>query len=467
MAAYTLTAKFIEAKQAEQVAAKQAGEATRNLLFFADNRGAPAGFGVRISSGGTAAFFLNYTATDPDTGVRAERRLTIGRFGKSPLLSVAAAMKLAAEKRIAVTAGKDPLGDARRARAAAEAAKRAADARSKYTLQGLVDAYSADLERRGRVSHKEVEKLFKRTVADPFPKIAALPVDEVTPEKLLPAFRAMSRRGAKRDPEKLAAYLKAAFNTARKARKSVHSHDFDGFNVTGNPLIDLDASREEPTEAEAREFKAARRWVLTQPQLAAYWAAIRDMDTPRGAMLRLHLLTGAQRREQLVRLTRADHDAERGTVMLWDRKGRKGVPREHPLPLLPEAADAIKAMAGVTGPFLVSLDGGETAATTNQLDDAMEAVTRPLADDGALPRHLTPGALRRTVETLLSDANVSKDARAQLQSHGRGGVQDRHYDMSERLALKRAALESLRALCDPKPDNVTHLSSKRKKAGLT
>lgn len=36
--------------------------------------------------------------------------------------------------------------------------------------------------------------------------------------------------------------------------------------------------------------------------------------------------------------------------------------------------------------------------------------------------------LRRTCETMLAGLGVSSDIRAQLQSHGLGGAQNRHYD---------------------------------------
>jgi hypothetical protein len=48
--------------------------------------------------------------------------------------------------------------------------------------------------------------------------------------------------------------------------------------------------------------------------------------------------------------------------------------------------------------------------------------------------------LRRTCETMLASLGVSKDIRAQLQSHGLGGVHARHYDKHEYLLEKRQAL---------------------------
>lgn len=51
------------------------------------------------------------------------------------------------------------------------------------------------------------------------------------------------------------------------------------------------------------------------------------------------------------------------------------------------------------------------------------------------------GDIRRTSETNLAALGVSKDHRAQLQSHGISGVQDRHYDKHGYMAEKRDALK--------------------------
>jgi hypothetical protein len=51
--------------------------------------------------------------------------------------------------------------------------------------------------------------------------------------------------------------------------------------------------------------------------------------------------------------------------------------------------------------------------------------------------------LRRTVETRLAGMEVSKDIRAQLQSHGLSGVQIRHYDRHNYEKEKRQALRVL------------------------
>lgn len=50
--------------------------------------------------------------------------------------------------------------------------------------------------------------------------------------------------------------------------------------------------------------------------------------------------------------------------------------------------------------------------------------------------------LRRTCETMLASMGISRDVRAQLLSHGLGGVQQVHYDKYEYMVEKRNALEA-------------------------
>ena len=49
--------------------------------------------------------------------------------------------------------------------------------------------------------------------------------------------------------------------------------------------------------------------------------------------------------------------------------------------------------------------------------------------------------LRRTCETMMAALGMSSDIRAQIQSHGLGGVQARHYDRHNYMDEKRDALE--------------------------
>lgn len=446
MATHKITEAFIRERMGER--------SDRHRIFYANNKKAPPGFGVRVTKAGGASFVLNYYAGG------AERRATIGRFGRGDGLSVEAAITKANALRARINAGTDPLLEQRQSKAAAVKAAEAAKARAAHTLEGLVAAYVGDLRAQGKPSAREVENLFARAVQTPFPKLAALPVDLVDVDAVMPALHGLTKNGKYRDAEKLATYLRTAFNTARTARTDARGHAYAAFNIRSNPLVDLRVSRPKATADAARAIKEARKWTLTQPQLAAYWKRIANMGDAYGAMMRLHLLTGGQRREQLARIQKADHDAKALTLRLWDGKGRRSDPREHVIPLLPQAQEALTLMAGDAGPYLFSTTCGASAATPAILDHAIARISTQMVEAKELPegRTITPGAIRRTVETLLGDRGVSLEIRGQLQSHGLGTVQHRHYDMGEYLRHKREALETLRALCEPAPDNVTPMS---------
>ena len=72
----------------------------------------------------------------------------------------------------------------------------------------------------------------------------------------------------------------------------------------------------------------------------------------------------------------------------------------------------------------------------------------------------TLGDLRRTVETRLAAEGVSLEIRAQLQSHGLGGVQAKHYDRHDYLAEKRGALETLHRVLTGQSAKVTPIKRK-------
>lgn len=181
------------------------------------------------------------------------------------------------------------------------------------------------------------------------------------------------------------------------------------------------------------------------------------MPGPDGALLRFHLLTGGQRVEQLGRLTVADFDRAASAVSLEDPKGRRSTPRRHVLPLVRPALEALEVMtAPGLGPYLFTITGGETGAVYSTAQHRLSRVVSTMHEAGELPGGpFTMGDLRRTVETRLAEAGVSLEIRAQLQSHGLGGVQSRHYDRADYLAQKREALQILaRFIGAEKPEGV-------------
>jgi len=427
--------------------------ATRKPNEIHYDAGDVKGFAIRVTRGGDRTFLLVYRS--PLTN--EIRRLTLGKFGRAPNLSASAARLVAAERRALVEAGRDPWQEQKDRVATAVAAK----ARTKSTLGALMDAYVAHLQLSGKPSHKEVAGTVERNITKAHPKVAAQPVDSITVESVMPVFRTLTKAGKWRAAEKLAAHLRAAFNAAKASRLDAGVLSFADFDVRSNPLSDLKVSRPDEGANTLSEPSEAESDALSEIELRNYWAHIEKLETPHGAMLRFHLLTGGQRVEQLSRLTIRDWDNDAKTILLLDTKGRRRKARQHVVPLLPDAISALEDMRteAPAGPHLLTVSAGARAAVPHTLAAAMREVSELLVDKELVSMTVTPGTIRRTVETRLAAARVSKDVRAHLQSHGLGGVQDRHYDRHSYIDEKREALVTLRAMLEKpsKPGNVVSM----------
>lgn len=183
-----------------------------------------------------------------------------------------------------------------------------------------------------------------------------------------------------------------------------------------------------------------------------YWQCIEGMGGFKGQALRLHLLTGGQRIEQLVKAKRSSPLAD--CITLLDGKGRPGkAAREHTVPLVGSVLEDVEALRAGKGEWLLSTDGGKSHLGATTLSAWAKAAAGDKIKDFQAKR------IRSGVETLLASARLSRDQRGRLQSHGVGGVQATHYDAHDYLPEKREALETLRRLLDQveQPSNVVLL----------
>lgn len=327
-----------------------------------------------------------------------------------------------------------------------EAKARAVSAKleaAQFTLQSLLSDYCDHLEALGRVAHKDARSIFKLHVMEAWPKIAALPANLVTGEQIADMMRRTIELGKARTSNKLRSYMRAAYQTAKAARsKPSIPVKFKSYNVTHNPGAD--------TEPDESANKADKR-PLSAEGLRAYWQAIKTAPGFRGAVLRLHLLTGGQRIEQLVNLRTVNVTDD--SITLFDGKGRPGKPpRPHTVPLIPQAAAALLECQP-QGTYAISTDKGTTHLSAISLSKwAVEAAH-------ALPDFQCK-RIRSGVETILASARISSDIRGRLQSHGISGVQARHYDGHDYMDEKRQALETLFRLLDaPEATNVVQLKT--------
>jgi integrase len=332
--------------------------------------------------------------------------------------------------------------------AAERDAKRAAQAAhqqaGQHTLENLLNHYSAHLEQLGRTAHRETRSIFKLHVIQPWPKVAALPAKEVTGEQIADMMRLVTDAGKGRTANKLRSYVRAAYQTAKASRSkaSIPLH-FKAYNVSHNPAVDTD-----PDESQNRADKNP----LTTDEMRSYWQIIKPMSGFKGAVLRLHLLTGGQRIEQLVRLRTCDIATD--SIRLYDGKGRPGKPpRIHSVPLLPDTQTALQACEP-KGEYALSTDGGDTHLAATTLSAwAVEAAVGI--------KEFRAKRIRSGVETLLASAEVSSEIRGRLQSHGVAGVQARHYDGYDYMKEKRRALETLLTLLEKKPKSSTKVRSSK------
>jgi len=309
---------------------------------------------------------------------------------------------------------------------------------AQYTLQALLTDYCDHLEALGRVAHKDARSIFKLHVVRAWPKVAALPANQVTGEQIADMMRRVIELGKGRTSNKLRSYIRAAYQTAKAARsKPSIPVRFKSYGVTHNPGAD--------TEPDESANKADKR-PLSAAELRTYWQAIKTVPGFRGAVLRLHLLTGGQRIEQLVKLRTENVTGD--SITLFDGKGRPGKPaRPHTVPLVPQAAAAMLECQP-QGTYAISTEAGTTHLNALSLSRWAVEAAHDLPDFQAK-------RIRSGVETLLASARVSSDDRGRLQSHGISGVQTRHYDGHDYMEEKRHALEVLYQLLD----NETHLHS--------
>jgi integrase len=311
-------------------------------------------------------------------------------------------------------------------------AKSASIDRSKLTLQKLLTAYCDYLQKLGRSSHSDVRSIFQNHVFATWSEQSALPAAEITAEQIADMMRLVHEKGHARTSNKLRSYIHSAFQVAKSSKtKASIPASFKEFKISYNPASD--------TEPDSSANKADKN-PLSHEEMLIYWRHIKNIPDFKGAVLRLHLLTGGLRIKQLVLLKNSFILAYEMT--LFDTKGRPGSePRPYTTPLLPLAMQALDDCKP-NGTYALSTNGGHTPLAATTLSRwACNAVGDRVSDFNAK-------RIRSGVETLLSKHKFSEDLRGRLQSHGISGVQNRHYDGHDYMDEKREMLQKLHEILE-------------------
>lgn len=304
------------------------------------------------------------------------------------------------------------------------------------SLQALCDAYVAHLGE--RPTARDARGLLRLHVVDAFPKLAAQPAAAIRAEDLRDVLAKLIEAGKGRTASKVRAFLRAAYSLAMRAGldPSVPGTLAD-FDVTANPADRLPSL--------AQYTKALDR-VLTLAELRAFWTRAKALPSSAAAdALHACTLLGGQRPTQLVRLQRHDVDLDAGTVTLWDKKGRNrhDKPRVHRLPIPDELLPRLSARMQLSHKpdAWVFSSTGKVHVRQESVADVVKSICSDMEKAGELERgKFSLRDLRRTAETMMAAMGVSSDVRAQIQSHGLGGIQQRHYDRHDYLPEKVAVL---------------------------
>lgn len=340
-----------------------------------------------------------------------------------------------------------------KAEQAAEAARQQIEKqKDNFTLGALLTAYVAQLQRDGKSSAKDVENKIQRHIATAWPAIWNKQAANITSDDLMNIVGKLTDAGKLSTARMIRSYLKTAFNCAISSRYDPSAiPELRGFPVENNPAANLTT---------VKNSRHAKDRALSLAELRAYWKRINQLPDIERSLLVFHLLTGGQRIEQLNRATRADYDKDTQTLRLFDPKGRRNEPRVHLVPLIPSALQAMKAMQG--NHFVFTTTAGKSGASNSTVRKHLVKVIDLMEQAGELEQgRFTLGDLRRTVETRLSAAGISQLVRGHLQSHGLGGVQNRHYDKHDYLKEKRAALEKLYLLATDKTATIHTINAAR------
>lgn len=411
------------------------------------------GFGLRV--GTTSKVYFAEKRVDGRTV-----RHTIGEHGP---LTADQAEELAKVKLLQLATGHNLNAEAKARGDAAKAAGAAKQAQEKYTLAALCHAYHDYLTAQGKQSASDVGNIFTLYVwgdeqRDPPlepSEFADVPAADLTDEQAADLISVPWNDGKQRTAGKLRSYLRAAYAVAIGARTdSSKPRQLKGFAIRTNPIA---------STGSLSEANRVRHVMLTEKELGKtmrlLWQRLDEGYDDALAALALGVMMGGQRPAQTLRIAPADVDVEAWTLTLWDGKGRRQQPRKHVLPI-PKAARPLvkKIMENCRSPEWIFGNPEARTVPTTVSSKGGELVREATGRSDVQPRDL-----RRTCETLLAGMGIHKDLRAQLQSHGLGGVQDRVYDMHDYVAEKLRALDAwnakLKTLAEAKaaPSNVKAL----------
>lgn len=370
-------------------------------VFYWDNT--IAGFGLRVSSGGTKTFI--YQGRYQSQVIK----VTIGRFG---LITAPQAVKQAKVIQGKLADGEDP-------RKQTTVKTKGSDV---VSFGDVMMMYCDRLESGQKKSVRAVRNALQKNIEKAHPTLWRKTAVSVGIDDCMKPIDRLVSEGYARQADKIRSYMQSAFKVAINAKgKPGMPERFKNITIRYNPVSGI----EKPSGS-----SNARKRALSLPEFRAYWTRIKQLPEPKRSIAMLHVLTGGQRQQQLARVTLADLDNDPPKFCIYDFKGKRTQARVHNVPLLPVCLELIGNVS--SGPYVFTANGGQSPMCDTYLNNIAKKVASDMleANEIELGKGMfTAGTIRATIETRLAKApyNVSKDIRAQLLSHGLGGAQEKHY----------------------------------------
>jgi integrase len=344
--------------------------------------------------------------------------------------------------------------DQERARKSQEEAQQRAQEEAQHaTLGHLLNTYTTHLKQSGKPSAGDVKSILKKHVFDANSALALRKAADVSVDEFVGLIGAVVGKGKGRTAGKLRSFLRAAYALAMRSKiDPAVPQVMRTFGIVVNPLA---------STAALSQFNRTRKRHLNALELGVFLNRLDRLSPgPKKDALELCLDLGGQRPTQLLRARETDVDLPGGTITLYDPKGARTQPRVHLLPLTKSTCEIVKRrldavhlareeakrkegaddLLAAGSMWLFSTDD-HTGMREETISELVKNLSEEMVRAGEAREPFQLRDLRRTAETMLAKLGTGPNIRGEIQSHGLGGVQKRHYDQHDYLEEKRGALQ--------------------------
>lgn len=362
-----------------------------------------AGLTFTLSKAGTASWILRYMIAG------RSRELTLGNY---PDLSLSAARKLAAEKRVAVDQGNDPAAQKRQEKRAS---------RDAWTVRELAKDYIAKSLDSGEYAEDTV--YYRKWDLDNviLPRFGPAEVRTITPEEVVDMLERCGR----------------SWTVQKRILTSVGKL-FD--HAIGRQMIRVNpAAGIKLTALMGPRPPVRKRIMLSEEELRTLLAGIEDIGTENALALRI-LLATCVRSVELVKARWENVDLERGTWFVPDDSVKTRV--GFLVPLTPTVAEWFRKLQ-------LLAEGSEWVLPARRKrreglhvgrSTLWAAITRAFERGEIDVRRFTPHDTRSTAKGHMRNLGVSREISEIALNHALKGMEG-IYDVREEIPERRQALE--------------------------